>query len=428
MPKPPNLLRKVSIDGKWLMLPVVRHKIKGSELRYDLTRVLHAGVPVVAEAGTFYLEYREAGRRVRRSVGDHPQAVKAALATQASVIDLRARGVVVDDAPELRPRRGDLPGGKRLRTVLDEFTKSPPLTYRRSSFLKYRNAMECFVLWADKNRKRFVEEIGRDDIKAFMTSVVREDKLDVSTARDKAGAVITILKDHGSAIAMRKGDWPRMTERQRAMYKPEVLKKLFAAADEDEYVLFQTFLMSGMREMEVAYLWWPDFRPEESTLSVTKKLGFDPKNYQERTVAVPGLLVELLEAHRERQGGSSLLIFPTTARNRRKGAPGGQADYHLIRILKSLAFRAGLNCGRCTATLRRKKVHCATAPCCREFGLHMFRHTYATTLLRDGVDLLSLQKQLGHKDLDSTRKYLRALEPEDLRAKINGTSLATRFV
>jgi site-specific recombinase XerC len=40
--------------------------------------------------------------------------------------------------------------------------------------------------------------------------------------------------------------------------------------------------------------------------------------------------------------------------------------------------------------------------------------TYATTLLRDGVDLVSLQKLLGHNDMDSTRKYLRALEPADL--------------
>jgi hypothetical protein len=59
---------------------------------------------------------------------------------------------------------------------------------------------------------------------------------------------------------MKKGDWPKVTKRQREVYKPEVLKKLFAAADEDEYVLFQTFLLSGMREAEVSHLWWvPDF-------------------------------------------------------------------------------------------------------------------------------------------------------------------------
>jgi integrase/recombinase XerD len=79
-------------------------------------------------------------------------------------------------------------------------------------------------------------------------------------------------------------------------------------------------------------------------------------------------------------------------------------------------------------TLNKKRVSCATHPICKEFGLHKFRHTYATTLLRDGVDILSMQKLLGHKDLDSTRRYLRALEPEDLLKKINLTSLATKFI
>jgi integrase/recombinase XerD len=59
--------------------------------------------------------------------------------------------------------------------------------------------------------------------------------------------------------------------------------------------------------------------------------------------------------------------------------------------------------------------------------LHKFRHTYATTLLRDGVDLVSLQKLMGHNDMDSTRKYLRALEPADLLKKINLTTISTRF-
>ena len=93
--------------------------------------------------------------------------------------------------------------------------------------------------------------------------------------------------------------------------------------------------------------------------------------------------------------------------------------------LKKLAMRAGLNCGRCDGTRNGKPAVCATAPICKRFGLHKFRHTYATTLLRDGVDLVSLQKLLGHSDLESTRKYLKALAPDDMHAKIAASSLAT---
>jgi len=183
-----------------------------------------------------------------------------------------------------------------------------------------------------------------------------------------------------------------------------------------------------MREAEVSHLYWTDFDAKEGTLSVSKKLGFAPKNYEERTVPIFNELVKRLRARKVRQGGKERLIFPTSAHNKGRGAPGGQADGHLLRKLKGLAFRASLNCGRCEATLNKKPVSCATHPVCQEFGLHKFRHTYATNLLRDGVDLVSLQKLLGHKDLDSTREYLLALEAGDLRKKILTTGLAKRFV
>lgn len=425
MAKAPNLLRKVSIEGQWKMLPVVRNKITSGEQRYDMTRVMLAGSPIVVTAGTFYLEYREEGRRVRRAIGDHPTEVKAALSTQASVLGLRSQGVTVADAPQLRPRTAELPTGKTIRTVVDAFVRSPPLEYRRKTYLKYRNALETFAAWS---RKRYCVEIDRDEIKAFLFDQVNKVGLDVSTAVDKAVIVCKVLRDQGAPIDMRRGDWPKVTERQPEIYRPEVLKALFAAAEREEFILFQTFLLSGMREAEVSHLHWTDFDPVRSTLRVAKKPGFDPKNYQERTVPVPRVLVDLLEEQRRLQLGKQTLLFPTSKHNTQKGAPGGQADGHMLRRLKRMAWKAGLNCGRCVGTLNRKPTTCKVDPICGGFGLHKFRHTYATTLLRDGVDLLSLQKLLGHKDLDSTRKYLRALEPDDLLMKINGTSLATRFV
>jgi integrase len=38
--------------------------------------------------------------------------------------------------------------------------------------------------------------------------------------------------------------------------------------------------------------------------------------------------------------------------------------------------------------------------------LHKFRHTYATRLLESNVDIVTVQKLMGHSDLDTTRQYL----------------------
>lgn len=421
-----NLLRKVRIEGQWKLLPVVRHKDAAGQVRHDLTRVMRAGQPVVVLEGAFYIEYREDGRRIRRAIGDHPREVKAALATQASVIALRAQGVDAGDAPQIRPR-AQLQG-KTIRAVVDAFVQTPPLGYRPKSYAKYRNALEGFAAWCVRERRTHAVQIGREEVTAFMASVVREQGLDTSTAVDKAVIVAKILRDAGAPIAMRRGDWPKVTERQPEVYRPEVLRKLFAAAAPIDYARYQTFLLTGMREQEVAHLAWDDFDPGRSTLRVRKKPGFDPKTYQERTLPAPALLVELLERHRRGQGNTEFYVFPTSRANRNKGCPGGQPDRHMLTKLKQLAQAAGLNCGRCQGRFAGRPASCAAKPICTEFGLHMFRHTYATTLLREGVDLKSLQLLLGHKDLASTEKYLRALEPEDLLAKINRTNLATRFV
>ena len=60
--------------------------------------------------------------------------------------------------------------------------------------------------------------------------------------------------------------------------------------------------------------------------------------------------------------------------------------------------------------------------------LHKFRATYATNQLRAGTDIRALQVWMGHKDLASTMRYLKAGYGKDLLAKVNEAfALVTRF-
>jgi integrase len=43
----------------------------------------------------------------------------------------------------------------------------------------------------------------------------------------------------------------------------------------------------------------------------------------------------------------------------------------------------------------------------KEFVLHAFRHTYASTLANDGIDSFRLQKVMGHKSIVSTQRYIK---------------------
>lgn len=142
----------------------------------------------------------------------------------------------------------------------------------------------------------------------------------------------------------------------------------------------------------------------------------------------------LIDALKTRQKvSSSNLIFPTPQHPTRPNYGGNEQNGHMLELCKSIAHRAGLNCGRCHGTFNAKKgktkkerisYTCKTHPRCANWYLHKWRHTFATQLLQSGLDIRSLQILLGHKNISTTEKYLKSLRLDDLRDKIENSSLA----
>jgi integrase len=174
----------------------------------------------------------------------------------------------------------------------------------------------------------------------------------------------------------------RYTEKEVRAYRPDELKALFAAADPEEWVLFQFFLCSGAREQEVANAAWDAIDFTDRLFHIRETATFTPKDHEEREIPLPDFLMEVLKRRMLNTKGS--LIFPSKE---------GRPRRHMLRTLQALAARAGL---------------------VGEFGLHKFRKSYATIQHKSGVDARTIQKRLGHEDLTTTLAYL---EGEDARSE-----------
>ena len=153
----------------------------------------------------------------------------------------------------------------------------------------------------------------------------------------------------------------------------EVGQLLGAAKPGRERMLFETAYGCGLRISELLGLQVTDI--DASRMVVTVRHG---KGAKDRQVPLSARLL------------SSLRRWWSTHRDPRWLFPGKTparpvTDGNVQRICKRVVQRAGL----------RKKA-----------TLHTLRHSYATHLLEAGVDVVTLQKLLGHSDLSTTARYL----------------------
>jgi len=149
-----------------------------------------------------------------------------------------------------------------------------------------------------------------------------------------------------------------------------------------------TAVYTGMRFGELTRLEWRDVDFVRRFITVR-----DTKNHETRHVPINQRLVEMLEAHRQKQteqvGGIVRLLF----QNQWTGNP-----YVDVR-------------GSFNTALEKAKIT-------RHFKFHGLRHAAASHMVMAGVDLRTVGKILGHKTAQITLRYAH-LAPDYLKGAVD---------
>lgn len=200
------------------------------------------------------------------------------------------------------------------------------------------------------------------------------------TLKDKYVAIASYMRYTGRIGLMDKIKKPRPRGQARCFTLDEVntILSSFKRADSftelRDYAIVCTFLGTGIRKSELLQL--SDFNGINDFIAVKGKGG------KVRSVPVSPALKRILMEYCKRKNG----LFPLSGKMflNRYGEPltnGG-----LRAIFTRLKRKTGIPGNR--------------------FSPHTMRHFYATSFLKNGGSLVSLQKILGHSELATTALYL----------------------
>ena len=360
-----NIIKQVKTDGHWVLRSIPR-KQSGA---FDW-----GALP----DGRYFIEWYEDGRRRRAVAGITTAQALEAHRKKRHELEGRQLGIAPEHPSEERPAE------RKLRELVDHYLDQVEMLKKRNTHRKYEAVLNRF---AEHFPNRTLESVQTEELNDFVIALMRKG-MSANTVLHNVIIVAQFFRRFGRAGLTRELQLPQRISSLPKEYTEEDLSKFFGACDAGERALFSTFLLTGMREQEVQYLFWTDVSFRLRTIRVTAKPdhSFYPKRWEEREVPVPKLLIEILE--RRTKLPNSPFVFPS---------PTGNREQHMLDHCKEIAKRAGLKA--------------------EAFDLKTFRSTYATRMLRSGFDVRTVQHWMGHKSLETTMRYL--VPASDVRARLD---------
>jgi integron integrase len=328
-------------------------------------------------------------------------------------------------------------GRRRYGLTLREMQRSVPIhpllqeTIRlmRIRQMAYRTE-ETYLGWLRRfesfsSGKKDLSNVGEDDLKSFLTHLAVQDGVSASTQRQALNAGVFFLRE------VRKiplGDFSDFIHANPKKYFPVVysrdeIRRLLDSLPARWRLMAQLQYGCGLRISELCGLRVKDLDLDRGKLTIR-----GGKGNKDRCVPLPRSLMKDIEAHllhiqrihdTDRQSKQPGVYLPP-ALERKMPKAGERWEWFWVFPAKGFSRDPR---GAETAPPRRHHVHSGVyqkalwdaaqiAKIPKRSNSHALRHSYATHLLEDGVNIRTVQEFLGHAQVETTMIYLHVMEDQ----------------
>lgn len=347
----------------------------------------------------WYLDVRVKGHRIRKRVG-----------TSRKIAELALRDAEVKIA---RDEFGFTKHDITIEKLIERFLEYNRTNHRASTTKRYKAVTDHLMEYL-KTKKREVVAVSQlttevlEGFKAFRRDtwvnpngkpIEGEDDITVNSRLGARARTVNLELDGIKTMLNLAIRWGYLKENPVKFVKSlktddkkpvrfltaEECDRLLRASSSDLYPIYFTFLNTGMRKAELENLLWSDIDFKRSRISVKGKENWKPKT-GEREIPMGEELATLLQEHKKRGGKKS-------------------PDDYVFEVQQS---------GRSHNWLRTELIKLAEKAEIPDLTkVHTLRHTFASHLVMQGVDLPTVSKLMGHSDIETTMIYAH-LAPDHL--------------
>ena len=326
-------------------------------------------------------------------------------AEEAKLLELQLKKSIKDETPSK---------GMTFSELFEEYCTSRRPELRESTLEKTRKIILRHVMPTFHSVQ--IRMITAAMVRRWKTQINQQD-LSIHTKQNIYGAFRTVLNYAvqmeylSTNVLVKIGNFKQTLQIRNEMgyYTPDEFKKFISAAkanaekydrsgilrEWDFYVFFAVAFYTGMRKGEIHALEWRDIKDGYIHIarSITQKLrGADretaPKNKSSvRSIQIPVPLMEILDEHRKRWNDYS-----------------GFNDRFKV--------CGGIQCLRDTSIENHNKLFSSESGV-KKIRIHDFRHSHASILANNGINIQEIARRLGHSNVEITWNTYSHLYPKE---------------